>query len=369
MVSFVHTADIHFDTPFSARFSPKQAELRRREVMGAFRRIAERAAEADLFLLSGDLFDSQFVSQDTVAFLKRCFREMPRTQVFVAAGNHDPLTQDSVYLRETWPENVHIFGTELSYVDLPRLTLRVHGVSFGGPRQETALLRPLPLAGDGWCNLLVIHGDLTAEGGQSVYNPIWRSALEGCGADYAALGHIHKATQLLRAGQTYYAYPGIPEGRGFDEDGPKGYFAGEAEKGQVRVQWIPVASRCFRHVRADVSALEDSIQVMEAAAVAMEEAGTPEDIYRIILTGQARPGLVQPEALREQLKGQAFYLEVRDQTRPGRSLKELAEEPGLRGAFAAAMLQRIAAMPPEEQELGRLAAQIGIEAMEGGGGK
>ena len=40
--------------------------------------------------------------------------------------------------------------------------------------------------------------------------------------DYIALGHIHKFSGIKRIGNTYYAYSGCPEGRGFDEEGDKG---------------------------------------------------------------------------------------------------------------------------------------------------
>lgn len=365
MPTFVHTADVHFDTPFSARFTPRQASLRRKEVMQTFQKIADRAAEADLFLISGDLFDGRYVSADTAAYLKRCFSSMPGTQVLIAAGNHDPLTAESPYRTEEWSENVHIFGTEMEFVDFPQWQIRVHGRSFGQRHEKQPLLSQLELAPD-WTNVLVLHGELVAEGGNSIYNPIERPVLEQSGADYAALGHVHQYSGLKRLGRTGFAYPGIPEGRGFDEEGRKGYLMGELQPGAVRAEWIPVSRRSFWHVDADLTGMEDSMQVLEAAERALAQAGGAEDLYKLSLTGRARRGLAQPEFLTEQLRDRAFYLEVLDKTVPDYSLEELAEEPSLRGAFVSEMLERIAAMSETEKEIGLRAIRIGLEAMEGG---
>ena len=364
MATFIHTADIHLDTPFSARFTAEQAKLRRKEVMQTFQRICEDAKNADFFLISGDLFDGRFVSLETVAFLKRCFAGMPNTRVFIAAGNHDPLRSDSVYLTESWGENVHIFGTEMEYVDVPELRIRVHGRSFSAQHCEETLLHSLNLAED-WCNLLVLHGDLVATGGESNYNPLVKQILEHSGADYAALGHVHQYSGLQRLGTMYYAYPGIPEGRGFDEEGEKGYLSGTVEKGSVHAEWKPVCKREFVRREIDVSNCSDSLQILERIEAMIEESGA-ENIYRILLTGNAESSLVQTEVLCEQLKGKAFSLELRDETGPAYQIEDLVKEPSLRGAFVTAMLEEIKNLPEEEKEMGQLALKLGLTAMERG---
>ncbi|MEE1012956.1 MAG: DNA repair exonuclease [Clostridia bacterium] len=364
MATFVHTADIHLDTPFSARFTAKQAKLRRKEVMQTFQRICEDAKDADFFLISGDLFDSRFVSPETVAFLKRCFADMPDTRVFISAGNHDPLRSDSVYLTESWGENVHIFGTEMEYVDFPELRTRVHGRSFSTQHCEESLLQSLDLA-EKWCNLLVLHGDLVATGGASNYNPVQKQMLERSGVDYAALGHVHQYSGLQRLGTMYYAYPGIPEGRGFDEEGEKGYLTGTVEKGNVRAEWKRVCKREFVRRELDVSNCSDSLQILEKVESVIEEYGT-ENIYRILLTGSLEPSLVQTEVLCEQLKSKAFSLELRNEAGPVYQIEDLAKEPSLRGAFVTAMLEEITNLPEEEKEMGQLALELGLSAMERG---
>ena len=364
MATFVHTADIHLDTPFTARFTTDQASLRRKEVMQTFQRICEAAKEAELFLISGDLFDSRFVSSQTVAFLKRCFAQMPNTRVFIAAGNHDPRTKDSVYQTEIWGENVHIFGTEMEYVDIPELQIRIHGCSFQEPHQEKTLLSALPLKAE-WANLLVMHGEIVAKGAESTYNPIEKQALMESGVEYAALGHIHLYQGVDRQGTVYYAYPGIPEGRGFDESGERGYLTGEVEKGSLRIEWNPVSGRKFICKELDVSKCSDGLMLLSQLEKAIEEDGK-EHIYRFILTGTAEDGLVETDILNQQLKEKAFSIELKNQTKPTYNIEELAEESGLRGAFVAAMLAEIAKLPPEEKLIGQRALEIGLRTMDKG---
>lgn len=365
MPSFIHTADVHLDTPFTARFTPKQMQLRRKELMQTFQKIVRAAKSRDFLFISGDLFDGQFVSAETLSFVKRCFAEIPDTHVMIAAGNHDPMENGSAYAAEDWGKNVHIFSTQMEYIDFPELETRVHGISFQTSRQEQPLLKKLDLAPNRY-NILVMHGEIAAEHSLGVYNPIWKSALADCGADYVALGHIHQTGGLQRSGNAWYAYPGIPEGRGFDEDGDRGYFDGEAEKGRVQLRWIPVCRRHFWNLSVDVSGMEDGIQVLDEVTKTITQTGCQDDLFQIKLTGKIARGLIHTELLEQQGKEQVFYLSVRDCTQMEYHAEDLIKENTLRGEFEAAMLEKISQMPEDEKEVGYLALTLGIEAIERG---
>ncbi len=364
MPTFVHTADIHFDTPFTARFTPKQAELRRKEVMQTFARICEKAGECDLMLIAGDLFDGRFVSGETIAFLKRCFAQIPQTRVFLVAGNHDPMTPDSPYMKDDWGGNVYIFGTEMEYVDIPELKTRIHGRSFFKKHEEKSLMDDLELVDD-WCNLLLLHGELVSNDGKSLYNPIQKDALKASGVDYAALGHIHQYGGIERNVEQYYAYPGIPEGRGFDESGERVYLTGTVEKGSLRAEWVPISKRRFLVFEIDISSCCDSIEIQEKIVSLIEQRGN-EHCYRILLKGEANMDSLRIDILCEQLKDRAFYIELRDETRPAYNLEKLARENSLRGNFVAAMCKEIDALCEEEKEIGYLALKMGLDAIERG---
>lgn len=363
MPSFVHTADIHFDSAFSARFSPRKAELRRKEVMLTFQNIVKKAGEADFFFISGDLFDGSYVAPETIAFLKRCFASIPNTHVFISAGNHDPLTSDSVYAVTDFGDNVHVFSGNVEYFDFPELKTRVHGVSFTREHYEEPLATALEPAKE-WCNILVVHGEVTTAGTESSYNPIYIREQENSGMTYAALGHIHKYSGIQRAGGVYYAYPGIPEGRGFDEDGDRGYIFGRCDNGVVSAQWIVSCQRRFEHLSVDLTGCTDGLEVLERVKAAIAECGA-ENIYKINLCGKLKHSYINQELLASQIKDAAFYAELYDNTEPEYDIKEIAEESGIRGEFVSAILEKAANLSEEERKTAYLAIRIGIEAMEG----
>lgn len=364
MPTFLHTADIHLDSPFSARFDTKRAELRRNELRRSVSDMFDLAKDVDLLLIAGDLFDGSCVTGETISFLKRKFAELPDTKIFIVAGNHDPFSQGSVYGAEDFGDNVHIFSTEGECVEIPELKTRVYGISFSSPVCEKTLEIPKIEKKDGYSDIILLHGDLVSLGGESNYNPIDKKFLENCGGDYVALGHIHKRSELARCGNTYYAYPGPPEGRGFDECGDMGCYIGSVDNGIADVQFKRVGRRRFFHVYADVSDAADSIH---AAQIAMEEAeklGTADDFYKIILTGRTT-GL-STDSIQEELSARLYFAQVYNETRPEYDVEKLAEQNTLCGEFVRIMQKRISSLSGEEKAIARDAMLLGIEVLLGG---
>lgn len=87
--------------------------------------------------------------------------------------------------------------------------------------------------------------------------------LPASGLHYLALGHSHSASGLKRAGKTYYAWPGCPEGRGFDETGDKGVYLGQLEGGRVSLDFVPLARRRYLTPSLDITG-QDPAQALEA---------------------------------------------------------------------------------------------------------
>lgn len=126
-----HCADLHLDAPFSL-FTPGEADRRRIELRSAFTSavLFARSNGADIFLISGDLFDSDCVTRDTCELLAGQFASFPTCRFFISPGNHDPYNDASVYKRMEWPDNVHIFTGEKERVRLDELGVDVYGVGF-----------------------------------------------------------------------------------------------------------------------------------------------------------------------------------------------------------------------------------------------
>ena len=220
MLTIIHGADFHLDAPFAA-LPPDKARARRAEQRELLDRLAGLAEErrADVVLLSGDLLDGGQTYQETVQALARTLGGIP-APVFIAPGNHDCYGPRSVYAGTAWPDNVHIFSTvAVEGVELPGLNCVVHGAAFTTPQADRSPLMGFAAPRDGRIHLMALHGDVEGKGR---YGPIALEDIAASGLTYLALGHIHACSGLQKAGDTYWAYPGCPEGRGFDELGDEG---------------------------------------------------------------------------------------------------------------------------------------------------
>lgn len=355
MIKFLHAADLHLDSAF-AGLTPDRAAKRRQEQRHMLTHMAELANGhgCDLWLLSGDLFDSDNAFPETVEALCRALGSF-RGSVFIAPGNHDCLMEGSPYFSAKWPENVHIFTSQtISFVDLPALGCRVYGAGFRA-QESPALLEGFRAEDRELVNLMVLHGDAETPG--SVYNPITKDAIAASGLTYLALGHVHLRTEPRQAGGTLYAWPGCPMGRGFDELGQKGVYLGEVTREGCALTFLPLPGR--RYEILSVPAGDDAL----AAVLAALPQGTEDDIYRILLTGQADP--VDTRSLYAALEGRFYQLDLRDRTTPKTDLWREAGENTLRGQFLSLMREKLAAASPEEQETVLLAVKLGLAAMEG----
>lgn len=115
----------------------------------------------------------------------------------------------------------------------------------------------------------------------SRYRAMTLKDVEQSGADYLALGHVHAFGGVQQAGRTFWAYPGCPEGRGFDELGDKGFLTGTVEPGQVKLTFVPFARRRYQWLTADVTGTDP------LEALRRELPPHPEtDIFRMVLTGE-----------------------------------------------------------------------------------
>src|SRR5512141_340315 len=118
VVRFLQVSDLHLGRPFGWLPQDRRADRRhdqRRALENAVRQAVERGVDA--ILLPGDLFDLDYVDADTLGFALHAFDLGGCPPVFIAPGNHDPVSTTSPYwnpalLRargHAWPAHVHVF--------------------------------------------------------------------------------------------------------------------------------------------------------------------------------------------------------------------------------------------------------------------
>ena len=371
-MKLLHASDFHLDSRMSGLTTDKSAQ-RRRELRELPSRLARLAKDegVDLVLLPGDLFDGERVYPETVRALAGALEDMA-VPVFIAPGNHDYYHLKSPYASFLWSDHVHIFtASEMRAVELPELNCVVHGCAFTASHRENDPLAGFTAPDDGKLHLLCVHGEVGPAGN---YAPIDPKSLERSGAAYAALGHVH-AVGSGKAGKTLWAYPGCPEGRGFDELGSKGaLIVSLGERAQLEITSLdgpritpislgvpPVAARfitiCRRQYRVE------TVDVNEFAAAL--PTGESPDLVRLILTGESR-GTPDLAALTAQAAPHFFHVELRDRTMLPTELWARAGEDSLAGLFLREMRARLEAADESEKDKLLLAARFGLAALEGG---
>ena len=357
MLKLIHAADFHLDSPFSG-LAPDQAILRRREQRELLVRLADLAQvrQADLVLLAGDLFDGERIFQETAQVLAQQLGAIP-CPVFIAPGNHDFYSGRSPYATLSWPENVHIFTAEtIEAVPLPQLDCTVYGAAFTAPRQERSPLSGFQTQEKG-LRLMVLHGQAGAWG---EYAPIPTGAIRDSGLDYLALGHVHQTDGPHWEGEVPWAYPGCPEGRGFDETGDKGVLYVEVDRGVCRAELVPLAQRRYQLLDVNLTGAENVLQAIERQLPER----TQRDVYRLRLTGERGMEQLDLEGLRQALAPRFYGLQLRDHTRLARDLWARLEEDSLTGLFLQEMELRRRQEP--DNEILELAVRFGLAALEGG---
>ena len=241
----------------------------------------------------------------------------------------------------------------------PEKNLVIHGGAFTGPEQPEGFLSGFAAPVDGKVHIGLLHGEI--DPAEIRYDPIRREEIAASGLAYLALGHIHKRTEPLTYGKTLCAWPGCPEGRGFDELGEKGFYTGIIdEDGKISLDFVPFARRRYEILTVDVTG-QDPRTAVEGAL----PAETAWDLYRILLTGETGEGGVSLEALQETLADQFYALELRDQTRLAEDLWARAEEDSLRGLFLKDLKTQLnCAGTEEERRRITMAARFGLAALD-----
>ena len=360
MFRFIHAADFHLDSPFGA-LSPQQAAARRQESRELPFRLADyvNAHQIDLVLLAGDLLDGHSAFRETGEQLAQALGQM-QADVFLAPGNHDWYAPDSVWETVAWPENVHLFkSSQMTAIESPRTGAVVCGAAFTGAEQAESLLKGYTAPQDGRIYLGLLHGEI--EPSEARYNPLRREEITSSGLRYLALGHIHKRTEPLRFGQTVCAWPGCPEGRGFDELGEKGFYQGTvSDDGTVTLEFVPFARHRYEILQVDVTG-----QPVRSAVEAALPSGTKQDLYRIVLTGETGAQGAEASAIQTAFADRFNTLEVRDCTRIAEDVWARAEEDTLRGLFLRSLREQLRQTEDEtERETIMQAVRFGLAALD-----
>ena len=405
MVKLIHTADLHLDSAFRSRFTKEEAENRRQKQLMAWKELLSFAVEKKVqgILIAGDLFDSPVVSHGTMDFFLSTISEHPEISFFYLRGNHD--TENTFRYQENLPKNFFLFSERGKKYRLnDRLLLAgveydTKDISFGenegaiqgvGQATEQAVGQETVHGAEALskneteseeeskflklkeedCNILLLHGALYqgTPKGDSLQGEegIFLKNLEKLPLSYIALGHIHKGGEGKLNNGALWAYPGCLQGRGFDEEGERGflYLKVEEEKKEIRKEFIPIKQGEFRILEIELLEDEGTLVCLKKIEAEMEKAGiSKEDSLRIILKG--KKGLEQERNLRYlqlQLQDSVFFLEIQDESELSWNREEAMKEKSLKGEFLRVLAAADNLSKEEQEEI----IALGMGLLQGG---
>ena len=332
----IHTADLHLDSSLSAYLKGEKGKKRSAELRENFRRLVNYAKENEVsaVLIAGDMFDRSIVTGKTEDILIYEIQNAPDINFYVIKGNHDEAVNfwDSPDI----PANLIVFdeiwkSCPLSdKTDIYAAEIKKNNV---GSLVSSLLTNPDKI------NIVMLHGQISdyASAGKEECIPL--NNLKNKNIDYLALGHIHsyKAGEIDSRG--IYVYPGCLEGRGFDEDGEKGFVLVDIDEDSMKVNhtFVPFAGRRVYVEEVDVSGCSTTPEMedrINSLSVIKNHTVNSDDMLKIILTGKLFMDVtVDTIGLNEHFKDDYFVFKIEDNTEIFVDYESFEADLSLKGEF------------------------------------
>lgn len=382
MVRLLHTADVHLGARYRD-LGAGAAEQRDRQ-MAAFKASTDLALaeKADLFIVAGDLFDSNTQPRRSVEAVAAHLRRLADGGIAVALlpGTHDVYDPASIYRAYDLPALAGHPADGLVTVltpgqprrDYPHLGLTVHGLCFETKRAPHSPLQGFHVAevDAGRWQVGVIHGALAIPGRTDQDEVVFRSEeIAASGLDYLALGHWH-SFQQGKAGRVTWAYSGAPEPVAIDQEQAGSVLLvtleAEGEDRRVAVEQRRVGRTRFQALEVDLGAATSQAAVEEALAAYADR----DLVLDVRLQGVWPAELdVDPDELEKSLAPRFLRVRIRNHAVPELPAGPLPPEDTIAGAFLRDLTTRIeaaraAGRADEEAEL-RDALRLGRLFLDG----
>lgn len=278
---FIHTADLHLDTPFAGMSNiPDQVRRHLQEsTFAALDGLVDLAISkaVDFIVISGDIYDAADSSLRAQLRLKEAWDKLGKhgIHVYIIHGNHDPLS--SSRQRFAYPDHVTVFGATVEHATAIRRkdgqpVAVVSGISYptSSVTDNTSLQFKRDLTSSLY-HIALLHANVEGQEGHDVYSPCSLVDLRDSGYDYWALGHIHKRQILSEA--PWVVYPGNIQGRSMKETGSKGCYLVEVDENKeaslyfheldlVRFTMIELNIEGMTSMEQCKDALEDQLEAL-----------------------------------------------------------------------------------------------------------
>ncbi len=343
-MKIIHCADLHLGSKIASGLD-NISSVRRAEVRASLSNLVEYAIanEIKIILLSGDVFDSDTPLKKDKDYFYSIVRENKDIDFIYLKGNHDINTINDDNLPNLKTFNNSWLSYRFGRVVISGIELNKNNI--------TSFYSTLNLNYNDF-NIVMLHGDINKE--------IDLSKLNDKGIDYLALGHIHSFYKNNLDDRGIYAYPGCLIGRGFDEDGEKGFIVIDINDNNFNTKFIPNTIRIIENIDVDISNL-DSISLINNKIRDVLNNKNKNNIYRIILKGDIPYNLEINEMDIKVNLADYYFICIKDVTKRKIDEKKYLNEVSLRGEFIRTVLNDSAINEDDKKEI----IALGLRMLEG----
>lgn len=356
MLRVLHTADVHL----GARHTDlgERANAQRDRQFAAFRASIDLAIteKVDLFLVAGDLFDSNTQPRRSVERAAAELRRLgdARIRTVVIPGTHDVYDASSVYRAydlaalaglPSDSDQLIVLTPDRPSVHIDALATTVYGRVFATKRAPHSPLAGFSVPADDpatW-RIGMIHGSLSIPGKTDMDEVVFTEAeVAASGLDYLALGHWHSTLQGM-AGRVPWAYSGAPEPVALDQDRAGNVLVVTLDEvkneRRARIEEHVVGRTRFERIELDAATVGSHPALVATLATRAD----PDLVLDVAVTGLRPDDLdVDIVEVESELAPSFFRVRVRDRSVPPLTEGALPPQDTVAGAFIRDMEARIA---------------------------
>lgn len=320
MIKILQTGDVHLGAKFEGLGEKGVAQ--RKQIERAFERSVQVAIDkkVDLFVIAGDLFDGDNPPQSAVDFVRRQLGRVGQESIvtIIIPGNHDYLSDRSVYKGSFWNEmqNVFVFNDpKTEKKEFTDLNLTVYAkVLTTKNSTESPILKTVSSTTKH--NMMIVHGSfIPSQGSRDLFFdqwPITPEEIKGSNMDYIAIGNFHGMQDVSQGDVTAW-YAGSPEAIAFDQKNAGFVLLIGIDGGKTKVESIKVGERNFDQMEIILDNIADSNElknkILEGADVNL--------IRKVVLSGFSAANIfIDEESLEGELGDHFFKLIVMDKAVP-----------------------------------------------------
>lgn len=366
----LQVGNVFLDRPIE-RLREGVPERRREELRDVFSHVLQMADESEvsLVLFTGNLFDSSYLTNETVEFLVRELSLRPHMQFVIAPGPSDPYGEKSIYRSGRFPRNVHIISEEvLSELDLPSLGVTVYGWAFTSESHRFSPIKNKHVRDPERLNVLAGFCECDKEDSERC--PVSSDEIAAFGAHYAALSDTGVFEGFMRVGNCVMASSGKMECTSFADKQVGGVnliSAKPHEEGawQIFTKRLPAGAYRYAEVVLDVSHVSsEEVAAERLLSLVRKEGYDGNTALRVYLRGAVAPETSFYTLVSREDFG-VYALEVVDETVPTDGTEYLAREMSARGELYRRLLPAMTEGTPESRARAARLFRIGYAALLG----